>query len=184
MLLIQAKETLAKHELLELLQPKRRNHAFQQKLQKLQKDNEKVNLSPILTRVDVPIAITDDSSSELDDFNGLLPKSVPISRPNLPPSPVLPTIVSNIFVKRNGKLLGGYDQKSILPSQSYSALRDMIGKYVMSTKVKKDVFDPEIDMRLGCSWISTSKSPLKPLPDSEYGNFNDADAFEAVQELI
>ena len=60
----------------------------------------------------------------------------------------------------------------------------MICKYVMSTKVKKDVFDPELDMRLGCSWIATTKSPLKPLADGEYGNFNDDDAFEAVQELI
>ena len=97
---------------------------------------------------------------------------------------MLPTIISNIFVKRNGKLLGGYDQKSILPSCSYSALRDMICKYVMSTKVKKDIFDPEDNMRLGCSWISTAKSPLKPLPDGEYGNFNDDDAYEAVRELI
>ena len=185
--LMQAQKTLESLELLALVSSRGQNHTFWQKRQKSRKDNEKVNQLSILTRVEVPINIPDDSSSELDDLHAQLPKPATIVVPNPSKSPVLPalpTIVSNIFVKRNGKLLGGYDQRSISPSQSYSALRDMICKYVMSTKVKKDVFDPELDMRLGCSWIATTKSPLKPLADGEYGNFNDDDAFEAVQELI
>ena len=185
--LMPPQKTLENLELHALLSPRGQKHRFWPKQQKSRKDNEKVNQPPILTRVDVPINIPDDSSSELDDLDALLPKPAPISVPKPPKSPILaelPTIVGNIFVKRNGRLLGGYDQRSISPNQSYSALRDVVSKYVMSTKIKKDVFDPDIDMRLGCLWISTSKSPLKPLPDSEYGNFNDDDAFEAVRGLI
>jgi hypothetical protein len=129
------------------------------------------------------IVIPDDSFVEVQSTK-VKPLKATRKEPSKPPSPVpLPNIVYQVFIKRNGKPIPGFDQKSISADVSYSTMKAAVFKYV-NLKLKSDVLDAETHMTLGCSWISASKSPLKPLLDAEYGNFNDEDAFDAVRVLI